>query len=149
MRAVPSSRTAPPAEEITDPLEAQLIEEYGAPFVRLQGGSSVKINHAYFVHRFCLEHHVLFETTENAFHLYDHETGAWQYVDHGVIKELMRADWLRISTAKGGNALSVMGTDTLLNQFVSGIRSASGKANAFKRLRRGFFHVGDRMLKIL
>jgi hypothetical protein len=60
----------------------------------------------------------------------------------------MRADWLRISTAKGGNALSVLGTDTLLNQFVNGIRSVSGKANVFKRLCRGFFHVGDRMFKI-
>ena len=135
------------AEEIADPLEEQLIAGCGVPFVALKG-SGVKINHAYFVRRFCMEHHVVFETTENAFHLYDHETGAWQYVDNGVVKELMRADWLRISTAKGGNILSVMGTDALFNQFVSGIRSASGKANAFGRLGRGFLHVGNHVLEI-
>lgn len=131
----------------TDSLDAQLIAECGPPIV-VRKGSGIKINHAYFVRRFCLEHHVLFETIEGAFHLYEDSSGAWKYVDTGVIKELIRADWLRIAAAIGGNALSVMGTDTLLNQLTNGVRSYSGKAGAFKRLPRGLIHVGNGMLKI-
>jgi hypothetical protein len=89
-----------------------------------------------------------FETTEGAFHLYDDSTGAWKYVDAGVIKELIRTDWLRIATALGGNALSVLGTETLLNQLTSGVRSYAGKADAFKRLERGLLHVGNHILEL-
>ena len=128
---LPWDPTAAPEVE-TDSLEAQLIAECGTPIV-VRKGSGVKINHAYFVKRFCLEHHVIFETTEGAFYLYEDSTGAWKYVDAGVIKELIRADWLRIAASIGGNALSVMGTDTLLNQLTSGVRSYAGKAGAFKR----------------
>ena len=131
----------------TDSLDAQLIAECGLPIV-VRKGSGIKINHAYFVRRFCLEHHVLFETIEGAFYLYEDSSGAWKYVDAGVIKELIRADWLRIAAAIGGNALSVMGTDTLLNQLTSGVRSCAGRAGAFKRLRRGLIHAGNGMLQI-
>ena len=137
-----------PAPEVeTDPIEAQLIAECGPPFVVLKR-RGVQINHAYFVRRFCLEHHVIFETTESAFYLYEDSSGAWKYVDAGVIKELLRADWLRIATAKGGSALSVLGTDTLLNQLTSGVRSHAGKAEAFKRLKRGLLHIGNHILEL-
>ena len=65
-----------------------------------------------------------------------------------MIKELIRADWLRIAASIGGNALSIMGTDTLLNQLTSGVRSFAGKAGAFKRLERALLHVGGDMLQI-
>ena len=41
-----------------------------------------------------------------------------------------------------------MGTDTLLSQLTSGVRSAAGKAEAFKYLDRGLIHVGNAILRI-
>jgi Bifunctional DNA primase/polymerase, N-terminal len=142
---LPWAAAATPEAE-SDSLDAQLIAECGPPIVV---GRDIKINHAYFVRRFCLEHHVLFETTEGAFYLYEHSCGSWKYVDVGVIKELIRADWLRIAPALGGNALSVMGTDTLLNQLTSGVRSYAGQAGAFKHLGRELIHVGNAILRLL
>jgi hypothetical protein len=138
---------APKAEaKAIDPLEEKLRSECGAPFIPLHTG--FKINHSYFVRRFLLEHRVLFETSEGAFFLYDDTTGAWNYVNHGVVKELLRSDWLRIAPIMGGDTLSILGTDSLLDQFTRGIRSASGVSGIFKRLPRGLIHVGNGMLQI-
>jgi hypothetical protein len=128
--------------------DALLQAKVGAPVVLLPGGG-IRINQAYFIHRFALEHIVLFETIEQAFYVYDHATGAWKYSDPGKIKSLLREDWLRLAPAFGGATLLAMGTDAFFNQIVNGLRSHVGATGAFQRLQRGFLHIGNHIIEIL
>jgi hypothetical protein len=110
-------------------------------------GGGIRINQAYFIYRFAREHTILFETIEQAFYIYDGATGAWKYSDPASVKSLLRADWLRLAPAFGGETLLAMGTDAFFNQIVNGLRSHVVATNAFKRLPRGMIHVINGMLK--
>jgi phage/plasmid-associated DNA primase len=116
-----------------------------AYYLTKKGG--IVINESHFVQRICRENLVLFEYAENRFYRYNPETGAWEAVPPGVIKELVRTEWERYTRLFKEPALAFRNKAGLLHALVSGIESHAGRTRVFKRLEKTI-HCATGMLKI-
>ena len=140
----PEPTPPPPVRDI----DAELTAKCGPAFYFTKNGAVV-INESYFVQRICRENLVFFEYDENRSFRYNGETGAWQAIPAGIIKELVRSEWERLTRLFKEPALAFKDNASLINAITAGIESHSGRNKVFKRLKNiihcanGMLHISD------
>ena len=141
----PKPEAAPPPPPPARDIDAELTAKCGPAFYTKKG--AVVLNQSYFVQRICRENLVIFEQDENRFYRYNAATGAWEAVVPGVIKELVRTEWERLTRLFNEPALAFKANEALLFALVRGIESHAGRTKVFARLKRTI-HCANGMLKI-
>ena len=111
-------------------------------------GQIASMRWQYFIERFCAENLVVFEQDEGAFFRYLEATGAWHKVVSDVIKEMMRADYQRLTREWNRPEMEGKISNGTYNSLVDGIHSLSGRTEVFKPLSR-IVHCGNGMLHLL
>ena len=106
-------------------IDAELTAKCGPAFYLTKKGAVV-INESYFVQRICRENLVFFEYDENRFFRYNAENGAWEAVAPGIIKELVRSEWERLTRLFNEPASPLKITTGLINALQPALNHIPG-----------------------
>lgn len=143
---VPWSPESSAAQHEDDSEQAyhELVSAHGDPVeVNQKGG--VRLNHAFFVARYGVEHLILHEPSEKEFYAYEPSRGIWRRQTPYSVKNQFSIDLKAFADAQGLTQIHFMRTNSLLSSLTELLRGHVEKVGIFDT-RRPFIHLGNGVL---
>lgn len=121
-----------------------LVEAEGEPFSIGKAGG-VTINHMFFVRKYQLEHHVLYDSTLAEFFQYDEKSGLWLRQSEESLKRRFLDSLHQAAKETGVSAVQLKRTDAFAGSLVSLLKSIVEQPCGFDK-RPTAVHVGNGMI---
>jgi phage/plasmid-associated DNA primase len=121
-----------------------LVEQEGDPFAVSKGGA-VTLNFLFFVRKYTLEHHVIYDSTLGEFFEYNSGTGLWKQQTVEALKRRFNADLTAAAKLSGLDSLFYKRTDATVSGLVALLKSEVEEYDAFTN-RPPAIHVANGMI---
>ncbi len=123
-----------------------LVREYGEPLEISEKGA-IRLNHAFFVAQYAVEHLTLHDPAEKAFYAYEEARGLWRKQSEYSIKEQFSRDLKAFADLMRLPGIHFMRTHALLSSLTELLRGHVERIGTFQ-MRRDVIHLGNGMLFI-
>ena len=121
-----------------------LVEEHGEPFVLSDKGGTV-LNQMFFVRKYALEHHVIYDSSLGDFFEYECATGLWNRQSLEAIKRRFLADLTATAKKTGVKNIFLKRTDATASGLVALLRAEVEEHDTFSN-RPPAIHVANGMI---
>lgn len=122
--------------------DSELIEKYGKPYYLNKNDQVGAINECYWAGLYHKEHIVLYEPNERTFYRYVPETGIYEEITNGMIKQEISGRILQYSRENNESSLEKKRTNRVLKDILAHLKGISEKRDVFKN-HKNFVHLAN------